>query len=62
MPTENLFPAIRYRNPDRALEWLIEVFGFGEKAVYRPYGSRAYSVRDLEGNAWSFGTHNPHDA
>ncbi len=126
MPTQNIFPAIRYRNPDRALEWLIEVFGFEEKAVYRddagvihhaelrlgdglvmfgradntaaepdhrhsiyvaiadpdehyarakaadaeitreltdqPYGSREYGVRDLEGNAWSFGTYNPHDA
>ncbi len=125
MPTQNIFPAIRYRNPDRALEWLTEVFGFEEKAVYRddegviqhaelrlgdglvmfgqadntaaepghrhsiyvviadpdehyarakaagaeitreltdqPYGSREYGVRDLEGNAWSFGTYNPHD-
>ena len=25
------------------------------------YGSREFSVRDLEGNLWSFGTHNPHD-
>ncbi len=24
------------------------------------YGSRAFSVRDLEGNPWSFGTSNPH--
>lgn len=23
------------------------------------YGSREYSVRDLEGNLWSFGTYNP---
>ena len=125
MPTQNIFPAIRYRNPDRAVEWLTEVFGFEEKAVYRddegvirhaelrfgdglvmfgqadstaaepghrhsiyvaiadpgehyarakaagaeitreltdqPYGSREYGVRDLEGNAWSFGTYNPHD-
>jgi len=35
MPTQNIFSAIRYRNPDRALEWLTEVFGFEEKAVYR---------------------------
>lgn len=26
------------------------------------YGSREYGARDLEGNAWSFGTYNPHDA
>jgi uncharacterized glyoxalase superfamily protein PhnB len=24
------------------------------------YGSREFSVRDLEGNLWSFGTYNPH--
>jgi uncharacterized glyoxalase superfamily protein PhnB len=24
-----------------------------------PYGSREYSVRDLEGNLWSFGTYDP---
>lgn len=25
------------------------------------YGSREFSVRDLEGHLWSFGTYNPHD-
>jgi uncharacterized glyoxalase superfamily protein PhnB len=25
------------------------------------YGSREFSMRDLEGNLWSFGTYNPHD-
>ena len=25
------------------------------------YGAREFSVRDLEGNLWSFGTYNPHD-
>src|ERR1700760_720972 len=25
------------------------------------YGSREYSVRDLEGNLWSFGTYDPYD-
>jgi uncharacterized glyoxalase superfamily protein PhnB len=24
------------------------------------YGSREYSVRDLEGNLWSFGTYDPY--
>ena len=24
-----------------------------------PYGSREYSVRDVEGNLWSFGTYYP---
>jgi uncharacterized glyoxalase superfamily protein PhnB len=27
-----------------------------------PYGSREYSVRDLEGNLWSFGTYDPNTA
>lgn len=25
----------------------------------QPYGSREYTVRDLEGNLWSFGTYAP---
>jgi len=126
MPTQNIFPALRYADCDRALSWLKNAFGFEEKAVYRaedgaihhaelrlgdsvimlgqdngigvvldrrhsiyvsvpdpdahyarakaagaeitreltdqPYGSREYGARDLEGNAWSFGTYNPHEA
>lgn len=30
--------------------------------IDQPYGSREYGARDLEGNPWSFGTYNPHDA
>ena len=123
----NIFPALHYRDPDAALEWLQRAFGFEEKAVYRgddgrihhaelrlgdglimfggipagapspnraqppvtiyavvsdpdahcqnaksagaeivreladqPYGSREYGARDLEGNAWSFGTYDPY--
>lgn len=26
----------------------------------QPYGSREYSVRDVEGNLWSFGTYDPY--
>ena len=126
----NIFPALHYRDPDAALEWLKRAFGFEEKAVYRgddgriqhaelrlgdglimfggipaagapatnraqppvtiyavvsdpdahyerakkagaeivrqladqPYGSREYGARDLEGNAWSFGTYDPYAA
>jgi uncharacterized glyoxalase superfamily protein PhnB len=127
--TPNIFPALHYRNPEVALEWLKRAFGFEEKAVYRgedgrihhaelrlgdglvmfggmpadsaasdgvqpavtiyavvsdpdehyerartagaqivrpladqPYGSREYGARDLEGNAWSFGTYDPYAA
>ena len=125
----NIFPALHYRDPDAALEWLKRAFGFEEKAVYRgdddriqhaeltlgdglimfggipagipkpedgaqppvtiyvaitdpdahyerakaagaeivreladqPYGSREYGARDLEGNAWSFGSYDPYN-
>ncbi len=30
--------------------------------VDQPYGSREYGARDLEGNAWSFGTYDPYAA
>jgi uncharacterized glyoxalase superfamily protein PhnB len=28
----------------------------------QPYGSREYSLRDPEGNLWSFGTYDPYAA
>jgi uncharacterized glyoxalase superfamily protein PhnB len=127
----NIFPALRYRDANAALEWLKDAFGAEEKAVYRgddgvihhgelqlgdglimfgqrrengllggeppnslasptsiyvvvpdpdahyarakaagatvireledmEYGSREYSVRDLDGNLWSFGTYDPY--
>ena len=31
----NIFPALRYRDANAALEWLQRAFGFAEKAVYR---------------------------
>jgi uncharacterized glyoxalase superfamily protein PhnB len=31
----NIFPGLRYRDPDAAISWLKDAFGFGEKAVYR---------------------------
>ena len=31
----NIFPALRYRDANAALEWLQRAFGFSEKAVYR---------------------------
>ncbi len=126
----SIFPALRYADPNAALAWLADAFGFEERAVMRDeggvvqhaelrlgnglvmlggareagwlgggapdalaspislyvvvpdpdghhdravaagarivrdltdedYGSREYSVRDLEGNLWSFGTYDP---
>jgi len=31
----NIFPAVRYRDADAALEWLKRAFSFEEKAAYR---------------------------
>lgn len=31
----NIFPALRYRDAQAALNWLKDAFGFQEKAVYR---------------------------
>jgi uncharacterized glyoxalase superfamily protein PhnB len=132
MSTQNIFPAVRYRDADAALAWLSEAFGAEQREVYRDqrgriqhaeltlgdglimfgsydgqgflggsppnpragtislyiavddpdavharaaragaqvvreltdtdYGSREFSVRDPEGNLWSFGSYNPHD-
>lgn len=35
MSAPNIFPALRYRDANAAIEWLKEAFGFAEKAVYR---------------------------
>jgi uncharacterized glyoxalase superfamily protein PhnB len=31
----NIFPALRYRDPNAAIGWLGRAFGFSEKAVHR---------------------------
>src|ERR1700750_3157225 len=31
----NIFPSLRYRDANAAIDWLKDVFGFEEKAVYR---------------------------
>ena len=36
----NIFPALHYRDPEAALEWLKRAFGFQEKAVYRSEDGR----------------------
>ncbi len=132
MATQNIFPALRYRDADAALAWLTEAFGTETRDICRAgdgrirhaelqladgiimfgshdeddfldgsppdpragtislyiavddpnamyalarragaevvreltdtdYGSCEFSVRDPEGNLWSFGTYNPHD-
>jgi uncharacterized glyoxalase superfamily protein PhnB len=34
-PHPNIFPALRYRDANAAIEWLKSTFGFEEKLVYR---------------------------
>ncbi len=56
-----LYPSLRYRDARAATESLDRALG---AEVVRPledqdYGSRDFSVRDLEGNLWSFGTYEP---
>lgn len=36
----NIFPALHYRDPEAALEWLKAAFSFTEKAVHRDSGGR----------------------
>lgn len=126
----SIYPALRYQDPNTAIDWLAKAFGFTHEVVYRDddgvvqhavlaleagrilvggprdpgwlgggtadplastislyvvvtdpvahharavaegarivrdlehmdYGSHEYSVRDLEGNLWSFGTYQP---
>ena len=33
--TPNIFPSLRYGDPDAAIAWLEEAFGFEQKAVHR---------------------------
>jgi uncharacterized glyoxalase superfamily protein PhnB len=34
-PSQSMYPVIRYRDPDAAIEWLKEAFGLSERVVYR---------------------------
>lgn len=34
-PHPNIYPVLRYQEPDKALEWLKSAFGFAEHTVYR---------------------------
>jgi uncharacterized glyoxalase superfamily protein PhnB len=38
----NIFPALHYRDPEAALDWLKRAFGFEEKAVYRGEDGRIH--------------------
>lgn len=38
MSTQNIFPALRYRDADAALAWLTKAFGTEQRDVYRAGG------------------------
>jgi uncharacterized glyoxalase superfamily protein PhnB len=58
---QTIFPALRYRDAEAALEWLEQAFGaeIVRELEDMDYGPREYSVRDPEGVLWSFGTYSP---
>jgi uncharacterized glyoxalase superfamily protein PhnB len=35
MARQSMFPALRYRDPDKAIAWLADAFGFSEHEIYR---------------------------
>jgi uncharacterized glyoxalase superfamily protein PhnB len=49
--SQTIFPAIRYRDPDGAIEWLARAFGLVEQVVYRDdSGAVGHAQLELEGN------------
>jgi uncharacterized glyoxalase superfamily protein PhnB len=56
----NIFPTLRYRDADAAIEWLKDVFGFEEKAVYRgDDGVVHHAELSLGGGLIMLGQHRP---
>ena len=49
---QTVFPILRYRDADAAIDFLKRAFGFVEQAVHR-------GALDSDGNHWSFGTYAP---
>jgi uncharacterized glyoxalase superfamily protein PhnB len=51
-----IHPVLHYADPDKALQFLAEAFGFRENAVYRdPEGNVAYAEMELGGAPLGFG-------
>ena len=53
----NIFPALRYRDGEAALEWLKRAFGFEEKTVYRADGAIQHAELRLGASLIMFGQH-----
>lgn len=53
---QTIYPAIRYRDPDTAIEWLCRAFGFDERAVHRDdSGEVAHAELELNGSSIMLG-------
>jgi uncharacterized glyoxalase superfamily protein PhnB len=56
MSQPNIFPALRYRDADAALDWLSKAFGFEERSVHRgPDGRVAHAELRLGAGMIMFG-------
>lgn len=53
----NIFPALRYRDADSALDWLKRAFGFEETAVHRADGAIQHAELRLGAGLIMFGQH-----
>lgn len=53
----NIFPALRYRDAEAALDWLKSAFGFEEKAVHRAGGAIQHAELRLGAGLIMLGQH-----
>jgi uncharacterized glyoxalase superfamily protein PhnB len=61
--TQTIFPTLRYRDADRAIEWLGRAFGFTEQAVYRNgEGIVEHAQLELRGSLIMLGQLRPDEA
>jgi uncharacterized glyoxalase superfamily protein PhnB len=58
--TQNVFPTIRFKDADAAIDWLGRAFGFGEHSVYRnDAGVVEHAELSLEGGIVMLGQGEP---
>jgi uncharacterized glyoxalase superfamily protein PhnB len=60
MSTQSIYPVIRYRDPDAAIEWLGRAFGFAERVLYRDEsGAVKHAELEFDGEVIMVGTADP---
>ena|SRR3712207_2982763 len=63
MSTQSIFPALRYRDPRAAVEWLGRAFAFEPKAVHEgPDGTIGHAELSYAGGLIMLGTARPAEA